>query len=127
MHTQNSERIHIESLLNDLKKQKPFSFEKISASKKHGVYLINDSDGRVLHVGRTVTAKNGLNQRLSNHRNGKSSFVKNYLKGDVEKLRCNFTFQYIEVEDDRSRALLEYLSIAWFCPIHLGLGRVSEN
>jgi excinuclease UvrABC nuclease subunit len=91
-----------------------------------GVYLIRDENGVVLHVGRTVSGQKGLAQRLENHRSGKSSFVKIHLKGERDLLKNNFTFQYIEVEDDRERALLENHAIAWYCPVHLGLGRKTD-
>lgn len=124
MPIQNSESSRIKSMLGDLERQPRSPFLKIEAPAKHGVYLIRGDDGTVLHVGRTVTAHNGLAQRLRNHLYGKSSFVRNHLNGETETLRRSFTFQCIVVENDRERALLEHYAIAWFCPVHLGLGRV---
>jgi hypothetical protein len=77
---------------------------------------------RVVHVGRTLRGHNGLKQRLVNHLRGQSSFVQAHLKGKASRLRDEYTFQYLEVPDDRKRALLECLAIASYCPEHLGLG-----
>jgi hypothetical protein len=42
--------------------------------------------------------------------------------GEGKKLRKGFTFQYLEVPNDRERALLEHRATAWHCPAHLGVG-----
>ena len=127
MPKQSAERDHIKALLRKLDSQPLQAFPaprgKLEAPRTHGVYLIRSIAGEVLHVGRTVSAKNGLAQRLRNHLDGKSSFVRSYLNGDARVLRDNHSFQCIEVEDDRERALLEHCAVAWYCPAHLGLGR----
>ena len=131
MSKQNIERTRVESLLGKLDKQPrlafPFPRKQIAAPLAQGVYLILDADGVVLHVGRTVSGQKGLAQRLRNHLSGKSSFVRNHLNGNAGLLRSGFTFQCIEVENDRERALLEHHAIAWYCPVHLGLGRESAE
>lgn len=131
MSKQDTERARVETLLSNLDKQPRLAFplprDKIAAPSTQGVYLIRDHNGAVLHVGRTVTGQKGLAQRLGNHLGGKSSFVRSYLNGNVGLLRSGFTFQYIEVESDRERALLEHHAIAWYCPAHLGLGRESAD
>lgn len=122
-----SERNHIDSLLRKLDSQPlqvfPVPRGKLEAPSTQGVYLIRSAAGEVLHVGRTVSGKDGLAQRLRNHLYGKSSFVRCYLNGDAGKLRKGLTFQCIEVTGDRERALLEHWAVAWYCPAHLGLGR----
>lgn len=127
MSKQNTERARVELLLGNLDKQPRLAFplprKKIAAPSAQGVYLIRATDGTVLHVGRTVSGPKGLAQRLGNHLSGKSSFVRIYLNGNAGLLRSGFTFQYIEVENDRERALLEHHAIAWYCPAHLGVGR----
>lgn len=131
MTNQTAERDHVEVLLRNLDSQPCHAFPaprgKLEAPSTQGVYLIRSDTGVVMHVGRTVSGKKGLAQRLRNHLNGKSSFVRSYLNGEAMLLRGSFTFQFIEVEDDRERALLEYRAIAWYCPAHLGLGRESPE
>lgn len=131
MSKQNIERASVESLLGKLNKQPRLTFPlprgQIAAPSAQGVYLIRAADGAVLHVGRTVSGQKGLAQRLRNHLSGKSSFVRSYLNGNAGLLRSGFTFQYIEVENDRERALLEHHAVAWYCPAHLGLGREAAE
>ena len=131
MSEQNEERARIKELFENLTNQPRVAFppprKLIAAPSTHGVYVIRAADGTVLHVGRTVSGRNGLAQRLRNHINAKSSFVRTYLNGNADILRRSFTFQYIEVEDDRERALLEHHATAWYCPAHLGLGREGNK
>lgn len=101
----------------------PSSRERLAVPNTHGVYIIRDDAGEVWHVGRTVRGKDGLRQRLRNHLQGQSSFVRAEMHRDGKKLRKGFTFQYLEVPDDRTRALLESLAVAAHCPRHIGLGR----
>jgi hypothetical protein len=96
--------------------------QRLDAPDVHGVYVIRDPMRRVTHVGRTYRGQAGLFQRLRNHLSAQSSFVLVYLKGDATKLRDGFTFQYLEVPNDRERALLEHFATAWHCPAHLGVG-----
>ena len=42
----------------------PDTGEQLDAPNEKGVYLIEDSEGRVLHVGRTPQKKNGIRQQL---------------------------------------------------------------
>ena len=127
MPKQTAERNHVESLLRELDNQPQQAFPaprgKLEAPSTQGVYLIRSSIGEVLHVGRTVSGQNGLSQRLRNHLRGQSSFVRSYLNGNSSVLRDSCSFQFIEVEGDRERALLEHAAVAWYCPAHLGLGR----
>ncbi len=124
-------RARINTLFQSLEAMPHIKFSapgtRIKEPQTQGVYAIRAGDGTVLHVGRTVSGENGLAQRLQNHLSGKSSFVRAYLKGDTKHLRDTFTFQCIEVENDRERALLEFFAIAWHCPLHVGLGRNEGN
>jgi hypothetical protein len=121
----------IKSLFKQLQKQKPFPFpkkgESLNVSNKHGVYVIRDSAQIVVHVGRSISGVEGLYQRLKDHLNGNSSFARNYLDGKGSQLRNAYTFQYLEVQDERQRALLEHFATAWHCPKHLGLGSRKEK
>ena len=94
----------------------------LAAPDQHGVYIITDSKGKVVHVGRTIRGRRGLYQRLRNHIQGQSSFVLSYLNGDGETLRDGYGFQYLEVNDDKQRAFLEALAIGRLCPSHIGIG-----
>ena len=58
----------------------------IHVSNKHGVYLIFSPDDEILHVGTTKRGKNGLNQRLGNHRSGNSSFTIKFLNNQGQLL-----------------------------------------
>lgn len=121
-----TERENIERLLCELNAQKtrPFPQEgplQQEVPTTQGVYVLRNPNGDILHVGRTTTAKNGLRQRLQNHLDGKSSFVRDYLGGKRNELRTGCTFQHLEVPNDRDRALLENRAISWHCPKHLGL------
>ena len=105
--------------LNFPQKHKPFN----CITENQGVYVIAEDNGEVLHVGRTRGGKNGIKQRLQNHLHGASSFSKKYLKKKNISLReSNYTYQYLEIEDARDRALLEAFAIAILCPKHLGVG-----
>lgn len=100
----------------------PIARDRLDAPDAHGVYVIRDAKRQVVHVGRTLRGRAGLRQRLRNHLAAQSSFVLVHLRGDGKKLRDGFTFQYLEVPNDRDRALLEHYATAWHCPIHLGVG-----
>ncbi len=111
-----------ESLCSQPKKAFPQPRQPLDAPAKHGVYIIRQG-GTVLHVGRTVRGQDGLHQRLNNHLHGSSSFTRKYLNGKGATLRENgFTYQFLEVEDARKRALLEAFAVGVLCPKHLGLG-----
>lgn len=111
-----------QSLLQQPKRPFPAKRQSIQAPLNHGVYIIYCRED-VLHVGRTIRGKNGLQQRLKNHLRGISSFTRNFLLGEGNKLRDgDHTFKYLEVEDPRKRALLESLAIGKLCPRHIGIG-----
>jgi hypothetical protein len=86
------------------------------------VYIIY-KEGVALHVGRTPRGKGGLRQRLKNHLHGSSTFTVKYMQGKGATLReGGYTYQYLELEDSRKRALLEAYAIGTLCPEYLGLG-----
>jgi hypothetical protein len=120
------ERETIQKLFKQLDRAPKHPFpapgKSLPAPRTHGVYVIRDAEGVVVHVGRTYRGKNGLYQRLENHLAGSSTFTRDYLKGHGKRLRSGFTFQYYEVSEDRQRALLEHCATAWHCPKHLGVG-----
>ena len=96
----------------------------VDAPTTHGVYAIVAPRGRrVVHVGRTVTGKAGLKQRLTNHLQGKSSFVTLHLDRDASCMRGKYWFKYIEVPNPRVRALLEAYATGRYCPSHIGIAR----
>lgn len=125
-----NERERIAQLLSQLEVQPIHSFpaprEPLQASRNQGVYVIRNPEKTVLHVGRTVRGSSGLHQRLRNHLAAQSSFVQKFLSGDGNKLRSGFTYQCLEVPNDRERALLEHIATAWHCPQHLGVGAKVE-
>ena len=126
----NEEYTNIKNLLGQLKRAERISFPESGypcADNGRGVYVIRDSDGKVLHVGRTPRAAHGLNQRLRDHLRGSSSFVRGHFEGDGNQLRHGCTFQFLVVNDERKRALLESLAIGTLCPQHLGLHQIVEG
>lgn len=122
----NRERQTVKKLFGKLCKQEKQPFPKkrqpLDAPLKGGVYIIRKNK-TILHVGRTHRGRNGIHQRLTNHLHGSSSFTKNYLHGNGATLRKKgYTYQYLELEDSRKRALLEHYAIGTLCPRHLGTG-----
>lgn len=124
-----SEKIKVHKLLQKLYAARSYNFpsrgytESVGAPTRQGVYVIYDSRGIVVHIGRTQRAQRGLRQRLDNHLLGQSSFVEKYLKGRRASLRAGYKFRYLAVDDPRARALLEALAIGTLCPRHIGLGK----
>lgn len=119
------EKQKVKKLFKALCKQPMWQFpqarRKLEAPLKPGVYIIRK--GRVvLHVGRTVRGRGGLQQRLKNHLHGNSSFTNEYLNGKGDKLRKGHTFQLLVVKNRRLRALLEAYATGKLCPKHIGLG-----
>ena len=106
----------------------PDTGERLDAPNEKGVYLIEDFEGRVLHVGRTPQKKKGIRQQLQNHLNSASSFVHAHFDGDGSKLRGSCWFRYLVLESWRLRALLEAYAVGCLCPIHIGRDeRVPES
>jgi hypothetical protein len=100
---------------------------KVKVSLLHGVYILYDSNDIVLHVGMTPYGKDGLNQRLYNHISKTGVFYREYLKPNEICLRGIGKFRYIEVDDARTRALLEALTAGILCPLHFGTGIRKEK
>jgi hypothetical protein len=119
-----SEKIH--KLFEKLVLSKDHIFPpigKVNVSTNHGVYIIYSPKMKILHVGKTTTAIGGLNQRLLNHVRNQSSFSKNYLIPNSLNLRHGHKFKFIEVENARTRSLLEALTAGILCPEHIGTGQ----
>ncbi len=122
------EQIELDKKFKKLEKSSNFNFDNLSQiPTKQGVFIIYSNNKKtVLHVGRTVRAKNGLKQRLANHKYGQSSFVKQELNGNKNKLK-NYYFKFLVEENHRIRALLECYIIGQLCPKHIGLGRRKNS
>lgn len=95
---------------------------KINVSEKHGVYIIYSPQNEVLHVGNTPSGRKGLDQRLYNHISCTGVFYEKYLKPNKIKMRGTHKFKYLEVDDNRQRALLEAYAAGNLCPAHFGTG-----
>ncbi len=126
--TKEPKTIHqlLQKLINSEFHLFPPKFKPVDAPTEHGVYIIYDPSGRVVHVGRTPRAQNGLRQRLKNHLQGKSSFARSYLDEDGSKLRNGYKFKYLVIPNPRKRALLEALATGTLCPLYLGLGITNQ-
>lgn len=98
----------------------PTRRKELKSPRRKGVYLIADPAGRILHVGDTPRAKNGIYQRLRDHLAGRSSFTKKFAKPNGIDLRTGCTYQFIVVESGRQRRLLECYAIGRLCPQHVG-------
>ena len=124
MKTKESEKI--KQLLDVLLSSNLFPFpparEKLEAPEKQGVYLILCPRGQVVHVGRTLRGKKGLNQRLRNHLTTNSSFTNIHLKSGGSILRKGYKYKYLVLENPRKRALVEAMGTGILCPKHIGLG-----
>jgi GIY-YIG catalytic domain len=105
----------------------PQAWGSVDAPDKAGVYVIRNQASKVMYVGRTTRAKGGLHQRLRNHLAGRSVFARELLPHGPASLRTGYTFQYLVVEKDRTRALLEQLATGTLCPKHLGLSLLAEK
>ena len=115
-------RVLFDELCAQLKRSFPQYRQPLDAPSKPGVYIIRKAE-TVLHVGRTLRGRDGIHQRLKNHLHGSSSFTNVYLKGKGAALREDgYTYQYLELEDRRKRALLEAYAVGTLCPKHIGLG-----
>ena len=122
------EKHKINDLLKKLLAQKLYKFPRpseLDVPDEHGVYIIYNPDKKVDHVGRSISGRRGLNQRIKNHLHGLSSYTIKHLNGNASKLREGYKFRYFLISDDRERALVEALAIGKLCPEHLGLG--SKN
>ena len=122
-----SEKQIIEDLFAELKNLPLRTFPALweaglDAPDRQGVYVIYDPRGRVLHVGRTTSARGGIRQGLRDHMANASSFTTQYLKGDGGRLRGRYTYRALAVRNRRHRALLEAYATSHLCPAHLGLG-----
>jgi hypothetical protein len=114
-------------LIKSEKKYFPKKGSAIKVSTKLGVYIIFCPSNYVLHVGSTKRGKDGINQRLNDHRNGASSFSKNYLNPNKISLADGYYFKFIEIENSRERVLLEALTAGLLCPEYIGTGERSIN
>ncbi len=126
------QREAIKKLFEKLEQQPRVPFpkgrDKLAApADRHGVYVIRNPSGEVEHVGRTLRGRGGLFRRLSRHLCGRSSFMHKHHDRNGHLLRDGYTFQFLAVDDDRERALLEHYATAWHCPAHLGLGSSSTS
>lgn len=99
----------------------------VVVSSEQGVYIIYNPKNIVFHVGTTKYGKEGLNQRLSNHLSGASSFSRKYLKPNGISLRDGYKFKCIAETNPRKRALLEALTAGLLCPAHFGTGEKKQT
>jgi len=86
-----------------------------------GVYVIRDSEEGVLYVGRTLGGAKpgpGLRRRIANHTGVRADWPGH----GVADLRGTCTYQFVEVDNPRQRALLEALATGLLCPRRLGVG-----
>jgi len=115
----------IKGMFKQLKDSTSINFPnsgKVNVSTEQGVYIIYSPTEKILHVGKTSRAKNGLNQRLQNHLTNNSSFSIQFLKSNGKILRSGYKFQYIVESNGRKRTLLEALATGLLCPAHVGTG-----
>mgnify|MGYP003706759399 CR=1 FL=1 len=119
-----SDRKRIAEKYQELINSVPHTFPregKVHVSKLKGVYIIYAPSGDVLHVGRNTKAKGGIDQRLNNHINGRSSFMKKVYNRDGSMLRGTHKFRFLALDESyRDRAWLEALTAGLLCPEHIG-------
>lgn len=85
-----------------------------------GVYIIRTPRGVIDHVGSTYRGKQGLKQRLTDHLQGRSSYVIKEHDGIGRQLRSGYTYACLAIRHERTRSLVEHLAIGTLCPRHLG-------
>jgi len=95
---------------------------KLDITLKQGVYIIYNSKHKVVHVGKTNSAKGGLNQRMNDHLGKNSSFTKNYLKPNKVDVRKGYYFRYLEIENSKERTFVEAMTAGFLCPDYIGTG-----
>lgn len=85
----------------------------LKVPETHGACLISNSRKWIAYADRTAGEKIGLHQRLNNHRQGKSAYVRACHRDVGDELRNGFTCRLLEVPNDRFRALLEAAAKSW--------------
>lgn len=86
------------------------------APAERGVYIIYEGD-EILHGGQTPRGKHGIDQRLADHLRGQSSFMRDYMEGDTQRLRrCNF--RCLPILSTRMRWFVEAYATGVLCPAH---------
>ena len=122
--TISTERTLIQSLFLELTRAPRHSFPvdgyELEAGDGQGVYVIYGPEKEVLHVGCTYRGKRGLRQRLRNHLQAASSFVDKHFENDGSRLRQGCTYQFLVVDEIRTRILLEAYAVGNLCPVHVG-------
>lgn len=97
------------------------------ATDSKGVYVVCSPSKTPLHVWNTPRARRGINQRLENHLNGKSTFSRKYLRPKGENLQKGYWYRFLKVRGNRQMALLEAYAIGVLCPAHIGTGYSSSQ
>ena len=126
----------IQKLFGELQGRKPHLFPEKGKPRlendakdreldRQGVYIIRSRRKIVLHVGRTLCRSDGLRGRFNAHLgSGQSSFTNDRFDGDGSRLRkYGYTYQFLVVENDEKRAILEAYATGKLCPRHIGIGR----
>ena len=114
-------------LLKELTHKFPMKGVKLDITCKQGVYIIYNHKNIVMHVGKTNSAKGGLNQRMNDHLGKNSSFTKNYLKPNKVDVRKGYYFRYLEIANSRERTFVEAITSGFLCPAYIGTGeRISD-
>jgi hypothetical protein len=121
----NKIQVLLQALLQSLTYQFPVA-GKLDITCEKGVYIINDPNLEVAHIGSTPRGQRGLCQRLNDHISGSSSFAKKYLVPNNLSVRNGFSYKFLEVPSARERALLEALACGTLCPKHIGTGEALE-
>jgi hypothetical protein len=93
-------------------------YDPLDVPTDHGVYVVEDAEGNVLHVERTKDGGKGLQQRLHDHMLAMSSFAWSYVREEGNVLCGVCKFRYVLVSDPRERGFLECYAIGRLCPKH---------
>jgi len=93
-----------------------------NVSDEQAVYIIYDTNNKVLHEGTTKGGLKGMNRRLYDHLTRTSTFRKNFVLPNRVVLRNSCKFKYIEVSNASTKALLESLTAGLLCPAYIGTG-----
>lgn len=80
----------------------------VNVSDKQAVYIVYDTNDKVLHVVTTKGGFKGLNRRLYDHLTRTSTFRKNFVLPNKVVLRNGCKFKYIEVANARREHCLKH-------------------
>ena len=94
---------------------------RIELPETEGVYILLNKKDDVLLVGKTEGGKGGLRARINTQLFGTSPFRKLFLTPSETDIRKKHYLQYLAIESERDRILVEAYATGKLCPAFIGL------